>query len=289
VRDDQPSLTAQRVAVQRAEHQVFDRPKVFEDPLALAIIGPEKSFLLDSKRREYGRLASRSTRSRRAFLVARSRYAEDQLARSIERGVTQYVVLGAGLDTFGYRNPHCGRNLRVFEVDHPATQKWKLERLQTAKIVIPSSVTFVAIDFERQSLEEGLKDAGFRFGEASFFSWLGVTQYLSKQAVMATLRSIRSLSAKNGVVFSYAVERSPLNWVERMRFYVRARKVSRIGEPFRNSFEPEILRAELSRLGFCEIEDMDAQEINSRYFRDRTDGLCMRSNVWRLIGCFGAM
>ncbi len=221
-------------------------------------------------------------------MVARSRYAEDQLARSIKCGVTQYVVLGAGLDTFAFRNPYHGCNLRVFEVDHPATQKWKLERLQTARISIPPSVTFVPVDFERQMLEEGLTDVGFRCEEATFFSWLGVTQYLSKQAVMATIRSIRSMSAKNGVVFSYAAQISSLNWVERMVFDFRANKVSKIGEPFRNSFEPEVLTDELRRLGFGEIEDLDAKEINSRYFSGRTDGLCMRSRAWRLIGCFGA-
>jgi methyltransferase (TIGR00027 family) len=284
VREKRPSLTAQRVAVQRAEHQAFDRPRVFDDPMALAIIGPEGCCALSSVRRKYERLVSRS---RRAFLVARSRYAEDELARSIERGVTQYVVLGAGLDTFAFRNPYHGCNLKVFEVDHPATQKWKLERLQSAGISIPSSVTFVPVDFERQTLEDGLADVGFRFEEATFFSWLGVTQYLSKQAVMETLRSIRSMSAKNGVVFSYIVEISSLNWVERMAFNFRARKVSQIGEPFRNFFDPEMLTGELRSLGFNEIEDLDAQKINSRYFSGRTDGLRMRSRAWRLISCFG--
>jgi len=252
----------------------------------MAIIGREGFSALSSVRRKYERLISRS---RRAFLVARSRYAEDELARSIERGVTQYVVLGAGLDTFAFRNPHQGCNLRVFEVDHPATQKWKLERLQTAGIPIPSSVTFVPVDFERQTLEEGLTDVGFRFEGATFFSWLGVTQYLSKQAVMATIRSIRSMSPKNGVVFSYVVQHSSLNWVERIAFDFRATKVSKIGEPFRNSFDPEILTSELRRLGFGEIEDLDAQKINSRYFSGRSDGLCMRSRAWRLISCFGGV
>src|ERR1700676_4204576 len=158
------SKTAHRVAIRRAAHQLLDQPKVLDDPLALRIIGTEAADDLRSNPKEHHAFS----RAFRAFMAARSRYAEDELARAVAHGVTQYVVLGAGLDTFAYRNPHPG--LRVFEVDHPSTQAWKREQLQAAGILIPSSMTFVAVDFERQTLAERLAQSEFRADEAAFFS-----------------------------------------------------------------------------------------------------------------------
>src|SRR6202161_3091310 len=140
------SRTAQRVAIRRgalrrAAHQLLDQPRVLDDPLALLIIGADAAEQLRSNPKEHRAFS----RAFRAFMAARSRYAEDELARAVALGVTQYVVLGAGLDTFAYRNPHAG--LHVFEVDHPATQAWKRVQLQTAEIPIPASLTFVPIDF----------------------------------------------------------------------------------------------------------------------------------------------
>src|ERR1017187_5284252 len=120
------SKTANRVAIRRAAHQLLDQPKVLDDPLALRIIGSEAAHDLRSNPKEHHAFS----RAFRAFMAARSRYAEDELARAVAHGITQYVVLGAGLDTFAYRNPHSG--LRVFVVDHPATQAWKREHLETA-------------------------------------------------------------------------------------------------------------------------------------------------------------
>src|SRR5580700_6523867 len=148
------SRTAQRVAIRRAAHQLLDEPKVLDDPLALRIIGTEAAAALRSDPKEDHVFA----RAFRAFMAARSRYAEDELARAVEVGVTQYVILGAGLDTFAYRNPHPG--LRVFEIDHPATQTWKREQLQSAGIAVPVGLTFVPVDFEGQTLADGLGRAG---------------------------------------------------------------------------------------------------------------------------------
>src|SRR5271165_4327165 len=162
------SRTARRVAIRRAAHQLLDQPRVFDDPLALLIIGAETAQDLRTNPKEHHAFS----RAFRAFMAARSRYAEDELARAVAYGVRQYVVLGAGLDTFAYRNPHPG--LRAFEVDHPATQAWKREQLQAAGIAIPAGLTFVPIDFERQTLADGLARAGFDNGATAFFSWLGV-------------------------------------------------------------------------------------------------------------------
>ena len=153
-----PSRTALLVAMRRAAHQIFDKPQVFEDPLALSVISPEAGAKL---RDEQGKFGSRIGRSIRAFMATRSRLAEDELARAIARGARQYVILGAGLDTFAYRNPYSELGLRVFEVDHPATQAWKHKRLAAARIAIPPSLTYVPVDFEHQTLPEGLRQAGF--------------------------------------------------------------------------------------------------------------------------------
>jgi methyltransferase (TIGR00027 family) len=269
MRGARPSRTAYLVAMRRAAHQIFDHPKVFDDPLAMPILGPGAEERLKNE----ARFVNRVGRAVRASMAARSRYAEDQLARAVERGTKQYVVLGAGLDTFAYRNPYGSRDLRVFEVDYPATQDWKRERLVAAGIAIPHSVTFAAVDFEHQTLAEGLWKAGFDAAQPAFFSWLGVSMYLGRETVMDTLRFIASGRPGGGVVFDYLVPRGMLSWAGRLIHSALSRRVARAGEPFRASFAPDELRVELEALGFHSIENLGAAEINARYFAGRTDGL----------------
>ena len=195
-----PSRTAQSVAIHRAEHQLYDVPRVLHDPLALWIIGPEGAASIALGCWAAGLHGSRAMR---AFVVARSRYAEDELARAVASGARQYVILGAGLDTFACRNPHAASGLSVFEVDHPDTQAWKLNRLTLMGIPVPGCVTFVPADFERRELAAGLMRAGFRPEQPAFFSWLGVTQYISREAVMATFAEIRSLCPESVIAFDY--------------------------------------------------------------------------------------
>jgi methyltransferase (TIGR00027 family) len=190
----------------------------------------------------------------RAFMTARSRFAEDELTAAITRGATQFVVLCAGLDSHAYRNSHSG--LRVFEVDHPATQAWKRNQLDDAGIAVPSWLTFVPTDFERQSLSSALENSGFQTGEISFFSWLGVTPYLTAEAALATLAFIGSLPAGSGVVFDYAEERSSLDAVEQMAMDALASRVARGGEPFRLFLDPRALNRMLKNAGFHEVEDL---------------------------------
>ena len=131
MKDDSPSRTAYGVAMSRAAHQILDSPRLFEDPVALTLMGPKATAGI---RAAQGRFNLPHTRYLRAFLVARSRLAEDAVSEAVARGVRQYVVLGAGLDTFAYRNPHAGLGLRVFEVDHPATQEWKRQLVSQARL-----------------------------------------------------------------------------------------------------------------------------------------------------------
>ena len=187
-----PSRTALRVALRRAAHQLYDaQPLVLDDPIAVAILG-------DTYAEELRRTPTRPDRpfsvGLRAFLVARSRYAEDAVRRAVVQGVTQYVLLGAGLDTFAYRNPY--PQLRVFEVDHPATQQWKHELLEISDLTTPANLTYVPVDFERQSLSEQLQSAGFNEAVPTFFAWLGVVPYLTLEAFRSTDRLYRRTAAR---------------------------------------------------------------------------------------------
>lgn len=278
MRAEEPSVTAQRVAMHRAAHQILDQPRVFEDPLAVAVIGKEAERTLSSG---LERLEAAGSRHIRAFMAARNRFAEDRLAEAMEAGAEQYVVLGAGLDTYAYRN-QWGR-ARVFEVDHPATQGWKRRRLEAAGIAEPESVTYVPVDFERQALGEALEGAGFRRGAVSFFSWLGVMPYLTAGAAMATLAYVGSMPAGSGVVFDYAVERDVLEPGERAALDALASRVARAGEPFRMFIDPEALRRMLKAAGFGVVEDLGPEAIDAMYFGGRSDGLRVTAGLAHLV------
>jgi len=274
------SKTANRVAIRRAAHQLLDQPKVLDDPLALRIIGSKAAEDLRSNPKEHHAFS----RAFRAFMAARSRYAEDELAGAVSRGVKQYVVLGAGLDTFAYRNPHPG--LRVFEVDHPSTQAWKREQLQAASIVVPPSLAFVPIDFELQTLADGLAQSAFKVNAAGFFSWLGVTPYLTREACMTTLDFIAKMPAGSGLVFDFAVDPALLNPGQRQALAALTKRVARYGEPFQLFFDPTKLSDELKALGFKRSEFLQGKELNARYFKDRTDGLLVRGGIGHLMSAW---
>jgi methyltransferase (TIGR00027 family) len=276
-----PSRTAQRVALRRAAHQLFDSPKVLEDPLAVRIVGREAAASISTIADRF----SPPARYMRAFMAVRARFAEDELAFAVRRGTTQFVILGAGLDTFAYRNPF--PNLRVFEVDHPATQEWKRQRLAAENIAIPDSVTYAAVDFNTQTLADGLRSANFQSAEPAFFSWLGVSMYLEPQTVLDTLRLIHTMCAENGIVFDYTVPRHLLNTVGKLVFDAITNRVAAAGEPFRGFFVPSELNAALSHIGYQHIEDLDSAAINARYFANRTDNLKVAGAMGRLCNARG--
>jgi methyltransferase (TIGR00027 family) len=258
------SKTAFGVAIRRAAHQLVDRPPVLDDPIAVRMVGSVYP-------RKMERAMHRVARDFRAFMAVRSRYVEDQLAAAVARGVTQYVVLGAGLDTFAYRNPF--PSLRVFEVDFPATQEWKRELLDEAAIDVPPSLTFVPLDFEHRTLAEGLTEAGFDAGKPAFFGWLGVVPYLTLAAFRATLDAIAKLPTGSAVSFDYALAPETLSAVGRVAFKALAGRVAAAGEPFQLFFIPETMEAELRRTGFRRIEQVNSAQLNEIYFKGRADGL----------------
>jgi methyltransferase (TIGR00027 family) len=271
-----PSRTAVSVALRRAAHQLHDVPIVFADPLAVAILGATYSEQL---RRTPLRQDRPFSIALRAFLVARSRYAEDHLRRAVESGVEQYVLLGAGLDTFAYRNPY--PRLQVFEVDHPATQQWKRELLQRSTIAMPPNLSFTPVDFERQSLFDQLRAAGFNNHAPTFFAWLGVVPYLTLEAFRATIAFVASQPAGSGITLDYGQPRSALPLLERLAHDSLASRVEKAGEPFRLFFTPTEIAAELS--DFRSLEDLGRDEINARYFHGRTDQLKLRGTAGRFL------
>jgi len=267
------------VAERRAAHQLLDKPLVFDDPLAVRIIGARAEANLPEQPKNF--VAARF----RAYMAARSRFAEDELRAAVARGVRQYVVLGAGLDTFAYRNPF--PELKVFEVDHPATQAWKRKRLAQVGIPVPSSMTFAPVDFERETFDDGLRRVGFTEGAPTFFSWLGVTMYLENEIVFGTFRAIREMNAANGVAFDYAVPRETLGFVGRLALDAVSRRVKKAGEPFRGFFAPADLIARMRAMGYTHIEDLGSAEIDARYFSGRTDKLRSGSQIGRLMSARG--
>jgi methyltransferase (TIGR00027 family) len=273
------SRTAFRVALRRAIHQVLDKPPVLEDPIAIPLLGAQFAF---DPRREMHPVA----RAFRAYMAARSRFAEDQLALAAARGIEQYALLGAGLDTFAYRNPF--PQLRVFEVDFPPTQAWKRTLLAEAGIAPPATVRYVPLDFEHRSLAEGLEEGGLDFARPAFFGWLGVTPYLTLEAFRAALTAIARLAEGSGVVFDFALSPDTLRLRQRLAFHWLAARVARAGEPFRLFFTPETLELELRRAGFRGIELRSSEQLNALYFANRPDGLKlatpglgMMATAWR--------
>ncbi len=261
---EKPSHTAHAAAAHRAAHQILERGVIFADPLALPILPEPINAMLQ-------KAAAPHRRPMRLFIAARTRFAEDALARALAMGTdtgtatTQIVVLGAGLDTYAYRTP-ARAGLRIFEVDHPATQLWKRQRLEEIKVTPPPGLIFAPVDFERETLEHGLQAAGFDFTQRTFFTWLGVVPYLSEASVWTTLRFIGRLSGGASVVFDYSDPPSTLSPEAQRAHQMRAEYVAKIGEAWRCYFDGALLREGLLAAGFSEIEDLGPRQLGERYF-----------------------
>lgn len=254
MRPRQPSRTAWGAARHRAVHQLVEGGTIFADPLAVTILGGQTDAAADDALRHEDD-STPGSRALRFFIAARSALAEAKLAEAVDRrGVSQLVVLGAGFDTFAYRNPF--ERLRVFEVDHPATQAWKRDRLAAVGIEVPSSLTFAGVDFERESFADRLVDVGFEPDRRSFVFWLGVSMYLTEQAIDATLATIASWPGGGEIVFDYAEPpHRDMSARGRAAREALAARVAAAGEPFIGALEPESLHAQLDELGYAEFED----------------------------------
>jgi methyltransferase (TIGR00027 family) len=279
----QPSKTALRVALRRAAHQLHDKkPLVFDDPLAVRILGA-------AYREELMRTPKADRRpfsaALRAFMVTRARLAEDTLANGVARldpkqRTRQYLVLGAGLDTFAYRNPYA--DVTVFEVDHPATQEWKRERLAEAGIAVPENARLVPVDFEKQALAEQLRASGFDARLPTVTAWLGVVPYLTLEAFRDTTELLGTFAAGSAVVFDYSQPSEVLSAVERLMLESLASRVALAGEPFRLFFTPDALEQELKIAGLEVAEDFDGRALTAKYLHGRRDGLELRGKAARI-------
>jgi methyltransferase (TIGR00027 family) len=266
--DNRSSRTALATAYARAYHQVADQPTIFKDDLAAPLLGVTADGLTKlSTRADDPVGAVISDRGRRLFFATRARVAEDAVAAAVAAGTRQVVILGAGLDTFAYRNQN--PDLRVFEIDHPATQAWKRDRLAMAGIEIPATLTLVPVDFETHDLATELESAAFVRTEPAIFVWLGVIFYLTPSAARATLECIAGQAQPVEVIFDYL--QSASSDEDRAHLQARAERLAVAGEPFFTYFTPEEIARLLRTLGFAVIDDRAAHDVISTYLGESVD------------------
>lgn len=258
------SRTALATAYIRAAHQILDaKPLVLEDAVAVQLLGKDAPQRISEAAERYQTPEARALRS---HVVLRSRYAEDQLLTAAQRGISQYVVLGAGFDTFALRQPRWANDLKIVEVDHPGTQSLKHSRIADASLSIPENVTFAGIDFEGESLGEGLLRNGISIAERTFFCWLGVTMYLTEIAIDETLRSMANFPAGSQVVVTFLQPPTQKSLASKVGAARLAERVESVGEPFISYFEPEAFKSKLLGTGFTHVEFLTHDEAYTRYF-----------------------
>jgi methyltransferase (TIGR00027 family) len=269
----QPSRTAENSAIMRALHQALPpEARVFNDPLAARVVIPGS----DAYRSRVALLERMSAplRARFTHYLLRARYAEDCLADAVQqRGLGQFVILGGGLDTFPYRQPDWAARLRIFEVDHPATQAWKRQRLQQAGIAEPANLRFAPVDFVDTTLEAGLFRAGFSDTMMTFFSMLGVSQYLTLAALDRTFGFVRGMPSGTEIVFTIAVPDDMLQPDEMEFMSALTKRFAEIGEPWHTRTRPEVFATRLRDMGISIVTYLTPDEANTRYFYNRTDML----------------
>jgi len=262
--EDQFSRTAMGAALLRAAHQTLEKGAIFQDPFACAILG------LTAEEAAAAAPDDEGGRRMRLFIALRARFAEGRLAAAVGRGVGQAVVLGAGLDTFGLRNPFAGQGLRVFEVDHPDTQKWKRQRLAEMDVALPAALAFVPVDFTRDDLMERLSASGFDVRKPAFFMWLGVTPYLSSETTFATLAAITRIPGAE-VAFDYTEPLERREGEARDFHDALLERVAAVGEPIIGALDPRELADRLAAAGMTEQEDLGMNEIRRRFFNAPPD------------------
>ncbi|MFE7740764.1 class I SAM-dependent methyltransferase [Nocardia sp. NPDC057455] len=263
-----PDSTAVRVALWRAVHVLDDPPPhVFDDLTGLRLAAPEEGW------RHRPDMDPQTTAPMRAGIVSRARFLEDLLAQQAERGVDQYVVLGAGLDSFAQRRPGLAARFTVFEVDQPGPQAWKRQRLVELGFGIPSWLRLVPVDFEVDAWWQRLLEAGFDPTRPALIASAGVSMYLTRQANIATLRQLSELAPGSTLATTFLL---PLELVDadeqRLRRFAEE-GARRSGTPFLSFFRPDEMVKLAEDAGFAAARHISSAELTTRYFADRTDGL----------------
>ncbi len=263
-----PSQTAILTAAARAWYRLEPPPLVLDDTLALPLGGDDAKLLMERLERELPREALLSFAR---WICVRARVPEDVVARAVENGVDQYVILGAGLDSFAYRRADLCKQLRVFEVDHPGSQAWKRRRLEDLGIAAPPQVVFVPVDFEHQGLREGLAAVGFDATKRAVFSWLGVTMYLTLDAIRATLATVSAGPSGTTIVLTYNQPPSALQGIGRQLEQALRAMVGGMGEPVVTTFTPAEIEELVRSEGFGEVTHFGPEEALETYFPGRED------------------
>jgi methyltransferase (TIGR00027 family) len=271
--DRQPSFTALTAAAARAAHLVVDgEPVIFADTLASALLGERAEELL-SYHTSHG--AHPVLAGARAQVTCRSRYAESALTRAVGRGVTQYVVLGAGLDSFAYRSGGLasGRRVRVFEVDHPVTQDWKRRALAHARVTVPDAVTLVPADLAADALPGLLAAAGFDNSAPALVSWLGVTMYLTRDAIAATFAALGGFAPGSEVIADYMLPAKLRDDAGAVYGSLVAQAAAERGEPWLSCLAPEEM-ADLARAaGLAAVRNVPQRDMIPAALWRRQDAL----------------
>ena len=268
------STTAILVSAIRAAHLIWNDPPLFSDTYALQMVTP--FWRQVAKRRLLKWLIADVLlgvlKPIHTEAILRVRFTEERLREAIADGVGQYVILGAGLDTFSLRQGDLADRLRIFEVDQPASQGMKRERLVAINGSVPDNLVLVPVNFETDRLDEELRGAGFDTDTPTFFSWLGTTYYLTGKAISETLDHISSLAAAGSrIVFDYKyphdlVPAEGMEFVQKLEKFVAGR-----GEPMVSTFTPDAMKAEMARVGFQEVDSVSPDEADKRYLQGRTD------------------
>jgi methyltransferase (TIGR00027 family) len=276
-----PENTAVRVALWRALHlEVDDPPHVLEDDVGLKLVAPDEGWRSRPDMSPF-------TRPFRASILARARFIEDLVAEQAGLGVGQYVILGAGLDTFAQRRPELASRLLVFEIDQPGPQAWKRQRLVDLGLGIPPFLRLVPVDFEAQEGRgawwERLAAAGFERGRPAVVASTGVSMYLTKEAILATLRQVAALAPGSTLAMSFMLPIEMADPDVRPGIERAAAGAKANGTPFISFFTPTEMLARAREAGFGKVEHVSAAALAQRYFAGRTDGLRPPNNSEELL------
>jgi methyltransferase (TIGR00027 family) len=284
MKNKQRYSTAEVTAAIRAMHLLYDHPVVFNDPYALQLTSPalrrfcQNRFFQWILRRKF---IYETYRPISAQVLSRAKYVEEKLEQAVSKGISQYVIIGAGFDSFCLRRPSFSADLRIYEIDHPVTQQIKRKRLMEILSSSPKGVEFLSIDLEKRTIANALSDASFLKGEKAFFSWLGVVSYLSEDAVFAVLRDLACFADHGSeIVFDYLIPTSKMTLEDRQALGRGMRMIERWGEPVKSYFDPGGFPGEVSLLGYHIFENQSPDEMNKRFFRDREDNLRTHSSAY---------
>ncbi|HTV21096.1 MAG TPA: class I SAM-dependent methyltransferase [Polyangiaceae bacterium] len=274
----EPENTAARVALWRALHVQADAPPhVFVDEVGLRLVAPPEGWRSRPDMSPF-------TAPFRASIVARARFVEDLLAERVARGVVQYVILGAGLDTFAQRRADLGTQLRVFEIDQPGPQAWKRQRLIDLGVGIAPYLKLVPVDFEAgDRWWERLTEAGFDAAKPALVASTGVSMYLTREAIQATLRQVAALAPGSTLAMSFMLPIEMADPEFRVGIERAAAGARANGTPFISFFMPADLLALARDAGFRDVEHVSAAALAERYFAGRTDGLRPPNNSEELL------